>query len=64
MVRTITYLDLTPAQRARGARKARENLIGILSNPLLNEDQRNQIHAHVERISLWESGHLASVQRP
>jgi hypothetical protein len=64
MVRTLTYRDLTPAQRARGARKARESLTGLLSNPLLDEGSRTQLLAHMDRISQWEVGHLPEPPRP
>jgi hypothetical protein len=54
MIRTLTYRDLTQAQRARGARKMRESLGGHLSNPFLSTEQRDKILDRINLVGQWE----------
>lgn len=54
-VRTLTYRDLTPLQRAQGARKARERLLGLLNNPFLTVEQRQAVYDKIGNLKRWES---------
>jgi hypothetical protein len=53
-VRTITYRELTPAQRAKAARQARERLTGFLNNPFLSVGQRQAIFDKIAKLTPWE----------
>lgn len=54
----ISYKDLTPAQRQKGAAEARQRLQGMLANPFIPPDQKALLDAHMEKIHLWEQGKL------
>ncbi len=54
MIRTMTYRDLTAAQRATGARKTREKLMGLLNNPFLSIDQRQSVYDKIALVGRWE----------
>jgi hypothetical protein len=56
MIRSMTYLDLTPEQRKKGASVARERLRGVLANPFLTEEQRLHVHDEMHRLDKWEKG--------
>jgi hypothetical protein len=53
-VRTLTYWDLTQVQRARGAHKMREKLLGILSHPFVTPEQRTSIFDKIAMVDRWE----------
>ncbi len=54
MIRTLTYRDLTPAQRAKAAHDTRQKLLGLLNNPFLTAEQRNAVFAKMDRVGKWE----------
>lgn len=60
-VRTLTYRDLTPEQRAKGARRTRERLMGLLNNPFLSVEQRQAVHAKIGTLNLWENLQIEEV---
>lgn len=62
-VRSVSYLDLSPAQRQRGAAVARERLRANLTNPLLTDDQKKQIHTEMLRLDYWEKGNDAALKK-
>jgi hypothetical protein len=53
-VQTLSYLDLTPEQRRRGANAARERIRGLLVNPFLTSDQKTHLQGELHRLDLWE----------
>ncbi len=54
MVRTLTYRDLTPAQRAKAANGARTKLLGFLENPFLSAEQRQAVFDKIALVGRWE----------
>jgi hypothetical protein len=59
MIRTLSYRDLTPEQRAKGAKKARERLLALLNNPFLTVDQKKSIYDKITHIGHWEKLQIA-----
>ena len=57
-VRTLSYLDLTPAQRRKGAGVARDRLRSLMGNPFLTADQKAHLQNEMHRLDLWEKGTL------
>jgi hypothetical protein len=57
-VRHLSYLDLTPAQRAKGAAEARQRLVSALSAPFLPADQQAHLRQELAKINQWETGTL------
>ncbi len=57
-VKRITYLDLSPEQRRKGAEQARLRLRGVLANPFLPAEQVRQVHQQLEHLDQWEKGQL------
>ena len=56
--KTISYKDLTPAQRRKGASEARQRVMAMLSNPFLPAEQRASFDSHLVKLDLWERGRL------
>ena len=54
MIRTLSYRDLTPDQRTKGARKARERLKGFLNNPFLTVEQIKSVYDKITLVGRWE----------
>lgn len=54
----LSYKDLTPAQRQKGAAEARQRLQGMLTNPFMPPDQKALLDAQMAKIDLWEQGRL------
>ena len=63
-VRTLTYRDLTQKQRAHGARKAREKLLGLLQNPFLTGEQRQAVFTKIGNLDQWEHLKLDDTYAP
>jgi len=57
-VRHLSYLDLTPAQRAKGAAEARQRIMSALSAPFLPADQRDHFQRELAKLNHWEMGSL------
>jgi len=57
-VRHLSYLDLTPAQRAKGAAEARQRLVSALSAPFLPADQQAHLRKELTKLNQWETGTL------
>jgi hypothetical protein len=64
MIRTLTYRDLTDKQRAHGAKKSRERLLGVLNNPFLTVDQRQTVYEKISLVGRWEKLQLDNVRFP
>ncbi len=58
MIGHSTYLDLTPDQRQKGAKAARDRLRSLLTNPLTSPAQMAAVQAQLDRIAQWEKGTL------
>jgi len=57
--RHLSYKDLTPAQRQKGAAEARQRVTAILSsNPFMPPEQRAHFMANLNQIDLWEQGRM------
>ena len=54
-VRHYTHSELSPDQRARGAREARQKLHAFLGMPLAPE-QVKQVHEKLAELAVWEQG--------
>lgn len=63
-VRTLTYRDLTQEQRAKGARRARERLMGLLNNPFLTVEQRQAVYTKIGTLNLWENLQIEEAGTP
>jgi hypothetical protein len=63
-VRTLTYRDLTPEQRTKGARKTRERLLGLLNNPFLSVEQRQAVFDKIGNLMRWEKLQLEDLTVP
>lgn len=59
-IRHLTYLDLTPEQRALGAAAARGRIRALLANPHLTSEQVRQLRQEQIRLAKWERGTLSS----
>ena len=59
MIRTLSYRDLTPQQRSKGAQKARERLLMLLNNPFLTIDQKTAVYDKIAHIGRWEKLQIA-----
>ena len=57
-VKFLSYLDLSPEQRAKGAAEVRQRLVAAMSSPFLPPDQQAHYQQEMERINLWEAGRL------
>ena len=57
-VRSLSYKDLTPAQRQKGAAEARQRIMSMMANPFLPPDQRAHFEKALEHLSQWEQGTL------
>lgn len=53
-VRTLTYMDLTPAQRQKGASRMREKLRSVLNHPFITPDQNMAIFDKIAMVDRWE----------
>lgn len=53
-VRTLTYQDLTHAQRQQGARAMRERLLGVLNHPFITPEQQKAIFEKIALVDRWE----------
>jgi hypothetical protein len=57
-VQHLTYLDLSPEQRARAASEARGRIKTLLANPFLTPDQAEHLRKEQLRLGQWERGEL------
>lgn len=57
-VKHLSYKDIPPDQRQKGAAEARARIMAALSNPFLPADQRAYFEDQRRRIDLWEKGQL------
>ena len=55
-VKHLSYLDIAPAQRAKGAERARQQLRAQLGNPFLTPDQVLHLHEQMRHLAAWEKG--------
>jgi hypothetical protein len=57
-IKHISYLELTPEQRRKGAADARKRITGMMSTPFLTGDQHLALQAQLKSIDQWEKGEL------
>jgi len=57
----MSYLDLSPEQRKKGAKAVKDRIQASLSNPDLAPEQIQQLHNQLKKIDLWERG---AAERP
>lgn len=57
-VKHLTYLDLTPEQRALAASEARGRIKNLLANPFITPDQAEHLRLEMLRIGQWERGEV------
>ncbi len=63
-IKHISYADLTPEQRRKGAEEARKRLSGMLMAPFLTPEQQLAIQAQLKNIDDWEQGRLPVARKP
>ena len=64
MIKHLSYLDLTPEQRRKGADSARKRVMGMMSTPFLTGDQKMALQEQMNQIDRWERGELHTLTPP
>lgn len=57
----ITLYDVPPEQRAKGAAEARKATLQMLSNPLLSNEQREELRERLKWASKFENCDIVGV---
>jgi hypothetical protein len=61
-VKHISYKDLPPDMRKKGAAEARHRLSALLSHPFATAEQKNDTLKAMLNLDLWEKGALPETQ--
>lgn len=60
-VKHLSYRDLSPEQRKKGAADARQRVVAMMSTPFLPAEQRAYFEKNLEQINQWERGALSEL---
>ncbi len=63
-VKRLSYRDLPPALRKKGAGDARQRILMMMASPMLSLEQRAHLQGSLETLALWEKGQLPEEPLP